>query len=272
MAAFLVACWKRRSLAFVLLAYVVAVIPKIIAGFGTATIGPIEPSQRYSILLIPVVLLIAAGGATAVGAQCLAWLRLKVGPERWAQWTRWTKWTEWTTLTKSAVLCVSIVLLALALWGLAESQSQRVQPSFREEYRFLSAHLDQLPTDATVATVWLEHLSQRDLDAQLAAPHALLSLARPDIRWVVVGPDDVLSTPDAGYLFKGSTCSLDVQGGLRFGDANAEDRRLVTSALSRCEILESSVEQWIAETEQPASPGTWSMLDGRVALGLGRLR
>lgn len=251
---FLVACWKRRYLALVFAAYVVIVLPKIVAGFGSATIGPIDPSQRYNIVLIPIVLLMTAGGAASVGKPMISWIRGEVGTAR-----------------RVVATVGAVVIAAWIVFGVVTILQQPARQSFRADYRFLVENLDQLPPGSTVVTVWLEHLSERDLDAQLAVPHALIGLARPHVRWVVLGPDDDISVQEGEYFYRGSTCSLVGRGGLRFGDETADDRRLVSEALARCSDLELAVEQWIAETDEQVSPGTWTMRDGRVRLGLGRL-
>lgn len=243
----------NRGLLGLALAYAVLVLPKVLGGFGQARIFCCDDSERYNVILIPVALLMSAVGVAGVLDWAASWLR--PGGRRRAAWT------------VGLLLCLSAWPAKLTF----DWMRREVPPwPHQAEFRFLSGELPRLPQGAEVVTVWLERLSDgRDADTQLAAPHALLVHARPDLRWTVLRPGDAVPARGPFYYYRGATCSMDSAAGVTNGPDLPADRELLSRAAGLCGRLERLVSRWEAQQSVPVPSTTVHLQGGRLDLGLG---
>jgi len=68
-------CWRKKRLLLLLGGYFILVLPKVLGGFGGAVVGELDPSDRYNIISVPLVLLMFSAGLVHVAKTAWAWLK-----------------------------------------------------------------------------------------------------------------------------------------------------------------------------------------------------
>ena len=234
-------------------AYTVLILPKIMGGFGSSALYCCDDSQRYNIILIPIMLLMAALGVSGL----LEWL---------VSWGRRLRGARWFFLAAGLIVYAGIMMRDAADWR----RSARPPLPHQAEFYFLTRHLSAVPRGGTVLAVWLERLSDgRDADTQLAVPHALLVHARPDIRWVVQRQGEPLPIRRPFLFYKSASCSMDAAQGVATGQDSAADRSLLHDIESTCRYWERRTSRWEAQERIGIREATVHIKGQQLDLGLG---
>lgn len=256
---FIVFCIMKPRFVLLFFPLVGFEILKFVSGFASGHIGGINPAQRYHIIVIPILLLIFSIALGFLVESTKTWL-LSRG--------------FYSTAYRDRILMFSLVFLMLSLLLLSNLAPLKKTPMvFQAEYQFLSNNLDNVPQNSVVAALWFNglELEFHGVEGALGIPHATMVIDRPDLRWLVLRPNDEVPA-EAQFLYLGATCSLrnersviQSKGGQRFYEYLRDYKNL-------CQRMEGRVVEWIDVEENTVRPMDPRIMGHQITLKFGRLR